>query len=203
MRAGGFYVLFTALSLLGCAAEAPSGGAAALGIEVVEITEADLAALPPGEQSVIDLALDDVVYRVDAPASLADERIVVRSAAGHEETLGVVLEGREASGVRKLTLAGDPGDIDALRRGVPAEVAPEGEVAGASEALLSTGSFGSVGCGGSLSFSCGWFTCSCTGDDDCNDMFCSGVCGGDAVCDETSGTYCWCVRWGSRLYTRY
>ncbi|MCB9593630.1 MAG: hypothetical protein H6719_12930 [Sandaracinaceae bacterium] len=56
------------------------------------------------------------------------------------------------------------------------------------------------GGGGSLGYSCSLFMCSCTGDIDCNDMFTSGVCPGDAYCDDTTSTpTCYCTRWGSRL----
>jgi hypothetical protein len=55
-----------------------------------------------------------------------------------------------------------------------------------------------MGGASSLSFVCGTFVCSCSGDDDCNDMFDSGVCGGDAVCYEEGGgaVNCYCWRWG-------
>lgn len=46
--------------------------------------------------------------------------------------------------------------------------------------------------GGRLGFSCDRLTCDCSGDDDCNDMFSSGVCGDIAFCSETG---CWCFRW--------
>ena len=50
--------------------------------------------------------------------------------------------------------------------------------------------------GGRLGFSCGRLTCDCSGDDDCNDMFSSGVCGDIALCDEAGGEVsCWCFRW--------
>ncbi len=48
---------------------------------------------------------------------------------------------------------------------------------------------------GALNFSCDWGACECTGDDDCLNMFNSGVCGGVAVCDGSSGEVkCECLR---------
>lgn len=41
-------------------------------------------------------------------------------------------------------------------------------------------------------FSCGSVVCGCSGDDDCNDMFSSGVCGDLAVCIDGN---CFCFRW--------
>jgi len=49
-----------------------------------------------------------------------------------------------------------------------------------------------------LGFQCGFFVCTCTGDDDCNDLFDGTECGGDAVCitDDAGGVWCICVRGG-------
>lgn len=56
------------------------------------------------------------------------------------------------------------------------------------------GGVGGVG-GVALGFSCSRLACSCSGDDDCNDMFSSGVCGDIASCDETGGgVRCGCLR---------
>ena len=46
-----------------------------------------------------------------------------------------------------------------------------------------------------LAFDCGVFVCGCSGDDDCNDMFTRGVCGGDAVCVEDGAGGVWCICW--------
>ncbi len=45
--------------------------------------------------------------------------------------------------------------------------------------------------GRTLNFSCEGILCTCSGDDDCNDMFTRGGCGDIAVCDEHG---CWCFR---------
>ena len=42
-----------------------------------------------------------------------------------------------------------------------------------------------------MNYSCQGMLCSCSGDDDCNDMFTSGGCGDIAQCDERG---CWCLR---------
>lgn len=48
----------------------------------------------------------------------------------------------------------------------------------------------------SLNFQCSFFVCDCSGDDDCNDMFSSDVCGGGSVCivDDMGGVVCLCTR---------
>ena len=52
--------------------------------------------------------------------------------------------------------------------------------------------------GSGSSYSCGGGVCTCYGDDDCNDMFSSGVCGGAGLChDDAKGTWCECVSGGS------
>ena len=48
--------------------------------------------------------------------------------------------------------------------------------------------------GGTMNFSCGSTSCTCRGDRDCNDMFSTTVCGGRAVCDNTTGE-CSCLRY--------
>ena len=48
--------------------------------------------------------------------------------------------------------------------------------------------------GGTMNFSCGATSCTCRGDRDCNDMFSTTVCGGSAVCDNTTGE-CSCLRY--------
>jgi hypothetical protein len=49
---------------------------------------------------------------------------------------------------------------------------------------------GGLGFGG-LSFTCGGWGCVCSGDDDCNDMFSSNVCGPWGICIDN---YCYCSR---------
>jgi hypothetical protein len=47
---------------------------------------------------------------------------------------------------------------------------------------------------GTAAFQCGWNSqtltseCTCAGDEDCNRMFTSGFCGGNASCDTGAGT---------------
>jgi hypothetical protein len=44
-------------------------------------------------------------------------------------------------------------------------------------------------------YTCDGAICTCTGDEDCNDMFSSGVCGDIAQCRSEGGfEYCWCLR---------
>lgn len=46
---------------------------------------------------------------------------------------------------------------------------------------------------GSSEFTCEGLACTCSGDDDCNDMFTSNVCGDLAYCDADTGE-CHCLR---------
>ena len=50
--------------------------------------------------------------------------------------------------------------------------------------------------GGSLGYTCDSSTCTCTGDEDCNDMFNGGVCGSTATCqiDSYGVTRCSCTK---------
>jgi len=49
---------------------------------------------------------------------------------------------------------------------------------------------------GRLNFDCGYLSCSCQGDRDCNDMFSTDICSGSAVCTGSgSGTECVCLRY--------
>ncbi len=48
--------------------------------------------------------------------------------------------------------------------------------------------------GGTMAFQCNMTSCTCRGDNDCNNMFSSSVCGSSAVCDTTNGTECSCLR---------
>ena len=66
--------------------------------------------------------------------------------------------------------------------GAPDAGSPEEQTSTASSALINTGG------GTAAGFSCddSANTCTCTGDDDCNDMFGSGLCGGRATCDTSN-----------------
>ena len=56
------------------------------------------------------------------------------------------------------------------------------------------GSSGAIPRPSTAQFECSRASCSCSGDADCNDMFSSGVCGRDALCDQTGGVTCTCLR---------
>lgn len=46
-----------------------------------------------------------------------------------------------------------------------------------------------------LGFACSLFVCTCSGDDDCNDLFSGSNCGGDAVCVNDGAGGVWCICW--------
>lgn len=50
--------------------------------------------------------------------------------------------------------------------------------------------------GTGLGFTCSGLRCTCSGDDDCNDMFSTGLCGDVAQCyeDSNGGVRCECLR---------
>jgi hypothetical protein len=74
--------------------------------------------------------------------------------------------------------------LTALGGLIGCEGAPEagGQEEATAGALLKGGG------GASAGFTCddGANTCTCTGDEDCNDMFGSGLCGGQASCDTSN-----------------
>lgn len=84
----------------------------------------------------------------------------------------------------------------------------EGDRADSEAALSRTqapGGTGGILIGGSLGYDCNGDVCTCSGDDDCNDMFDSGECASFwcSECDQSAPVVsCWCdqvcdITWGS------
>src|SRR5262245_54778202 len=97
-----------------------------------------------------------------------------------------------ANNIRMLTLAFSLTSLAGLV-GCDAGVDP-----GAPEQERTTAALNNGTVGGSAGFTCddGANTCTCTGDDDCNDMFGSGLCGPNATCDTSnpSRPVCTCTQ---------
>jgi hypothetical protein len=89
--------------------------------------------------------------------------------------------------------------LTALGGLIGCDAAPE---AGAQEEETS-GALIKGGAGASSSFTCddGANTCTCTGDEDCNDMFGSGLCGGQATCDTSNPLRPVCTCTQARIVT--
>lgn len=185
------------LGLTGCMGDL-SSTASAGGVSLVSV---DTDALAPGETSIVDLRAEGVVYEVTFTDATTLDRVRVLS--GDEELeagLDAWLARYPEQAASPLRLAGRAADLFAYRGASQgADDLGETDLGATSSALTR----GSIGGGGGLSFSCNFIMCSCTGDIDCNDMFTSGACPGDAYCDESGPEpVCYCTRWGSRAIRR-
>jgi hypothetical protein len=96
-----------------------------------------------------------------------------------------------ANNVRMLTLALSLTSLAGLV-GCGADLDPGSPEVESTTAALNNGS------GAAAAFTCddGANTCTCVGDDDCNDMFGSGLCGSTATCDTSnpSRPVCTCTQ---------
>jgi hypothetical protein len=63
---------------------------------------------------------------------------------------------------------------------------PEGETSEAAELGGLQQPLRTIGGGTRAGYTCSGLKCTCTGDDDCNDMFSDGVCGDVSSCDTTN-----------------
>lgn len=186
------FVAFVALvlSVFGCT----QSGTVDSTLDIVSVDGASLAALAAEEHLELDLSAEGTVYLINGLDGRLDPSRVdlVRgdttvSLAEYASRMNVPLDEEAYS----LRLASDTASLLALNGGAPGEV-------GASQQALSMGGGSPIGRTG---FTCSLFTCECTGDIDCNDMFESDVCPGDAMCDDDTGR-CWCSRWGGKTMGR-
>jgi hypothetical protein len=132
-------------------------------IKQVPVTARTVAARPASKAYLLDLTRKGTIYNLAANVDYS--RLQVRTAKG-EMTMADLLKktGKTVSGKLRV---GMTSDIRTLKLGLAR-----------------------IG-GGTLNYSCEGILCSCSGDDDCNDMFTNGGCGDIAVCDERG---CWCFR---------
>lgn len=133
-------------------------------VKQVQVTGRAITARPAGKSYLLDLTRKGTIYNLAADVDYS--RVQVRTSKG-EMTMADLLKktGKTISGK--------------LRVGMTSDIR-------AQKLALSR-----IG-GGTLNiYNCDGLLCSCSGDDDCNDMFTKGGCGDIAVCDERG---CWCLR---------
>ena len=130
-----------------------------------------ISSMPAGRKYDVDLTRKGTIYNLDAGADYS--RVRVRTATG-EMSLTDLLKKTGKTTTGKLRI-GTTADIRSQK--------------------LSLARIG----GGRLNFNCEGILCTCSGDEDCNDMFTKAACGDIAVCDERG---CWCFRiYSCRLRT--
>lgn len=127
------------------------------------VSAKEISGLPAGRKYQMDLTKKGTIYNL--PAGVDYSRVQVRTAKG-EMTLAELLKKTGKTMTGKVRV-GMTSDIRSQKLG-----------------LARLG-------GGRLNFNCEGLLCSCSGDEDCNDMFVRGGCGDIAVCDERG---CWCLR---------
>jgi hypothetical protein len=144
----------------------------------VRITAASIARLPANKPYVIDLKQKGVAYDFDLSGGRINySRVVVRTAAG-DLPIATYL-------ARKFREAGIKGWE--TRRVQLTVLATRGPAKGGLGLKSPTGP---------SPFTCNPVWCACQGDDDCNDMFTTNVCGDTAFCVNTSSSSvkCYCER---------
>ena len=122
-----------------------------------------ISSLPAGKNYEVDLTRKGTIYTL--PPGVDYSRVRVRTAKG-EMSMADLLKKTGKTMTGKVRV-GMTSDIRSQKLG-----------------LARLG-------GGRLNFNCEGLLCSCSGDEDCNDMFVRGGCGDIAVCDERG---CWCLR---------
>lgn len=129
----------------------------------VNVTAKTIASKSAGKAYTLDLTRAGKIYNLDA--GIDYNRIRVHTAKG-DMTMTELLKktGKSVSGRLRV---GMTSDIRAQKLNL---------------ARIS---------GGTLNYNCEGILCTCTGDDDCNDLFTNGGCGDIAMCDEQG---CWCFR---------
>jgi hypothetical protein len=134
-------------------------------IKVVGVTARTVAGRPAGKAYPLDLTRKGTIYNLAADVDYS--RVQVRTAKGEIWTMADLLKktGRAVSGKLRIGLTSD----------IRAQKLSLARISG----------------GTTLNYNCEGILCSCTGDEDCNDMFTKEACGDIAACDERG---CWCFR---------
>jgi hypothetical protein len=132
-------------------------------IKEVGVTARTVAARPASKAYVLDLTRKGTIYNLAADVDYS--RVRLHTSKG-DMTMAELLKktGRTVSGKLRF---GASSDIRALKFSVAR-----------------------IG-GGTLNYNCAGFLCTCTGDEDCNDLFTKEACGDLAGCDDRG---CWCLR---------
>ena len=132
-------------------------------IKQTQVTAATIARQPTGKSYVMDLTRKGTIYTLAAGVDYS--RVQVHTSKG-DMTMADLLKktGKTINGK--------------LRVGIPSDIRTQ---------KLNMTRIG----GGTLNYNCSGILCTCSGDDDCNDMFTKEACGDIAACDENG---CWCFR---------
>jgi hypothetical protein len=130
-------------------------------IKHVPVTAATIAGQPTGKAYMMDLTRKGTIYSLAAGIDYSQVR--VRTSKG-EMTMADLLKkaGKSVSGKLRV---GMPSDMRTQKLGLT---------------RIS---------GGPLNYNCSGILCTCTGDDDCNDMFTKEACS-IALCPDDG---CWCI----------
>jgi hypothetical protein len=160
----------------------PAAGAAAQKLaqssRQVRINAATISQLPANKPYVIDLKQKGVAYDFEPSGGRINySRVVVRTATGDVPIITYISKKFRDDGVRGWI-------AKRARLTVFAAKSP------------AKGELGLKNPTGRKPFTCNPIWCACQGDDDCNDMFTTNVCGDTAFCVDTSsaGVKCYCER---------
>lgn len=134
--------------------------------DVTVVDDDSIEELPAGENLLLDLTDKSVVYEVDVDSDLDMERIFSTSVMPLEAFLKETVNA-DADQAARYRISGNP----ALAFG---------------EVIVETG------CDGLPPSGCGTLACECSGDTECNRMFCSGKCKSSVCSGSGDATYCWC-----------
>ena len=132
-------------------------------IKQVPVTARTVATRPAGKSYLLDLTRKGTIYNLAGDVDYS--RVQVRTSKS-ELTMADLLKktGKTVTGKLRIGLTSD---IRTQNLGL---------------ARISSGT---------LNYNCEGILCSCTGDEDCNNMFTKEACGDIAACDERG---CWCFR---------
>jgi len=132
-------------------------------IKQVPVTARTVATRPAGKSYLLDLTRKGTIYTFGADVDYS--RVAVHTAKGQMTMADLLAKtGRTVRGKVRIGMTSD----------------------------IRTQKFGLARIGGGpLNFNCEGILCSCSGDEDCNDMFTKEACGDIAACDERG---CWCFR---------
>jgi hypothetical protein len=144
----------------------------------VRVNAASIAQLPTNKPYVIDLKQKGVVYDFELSGGRINySRVVVRTETGDQPIVTFISKKFRDDAIRGWV--GKRVRLTVFAAKSPAK-----------------GGLGLKNPTGKNPFTCNPIWCSCQGDDDCNDMFTTNVCGDTAFCVDTSspGVKCYCER---------
>jgi hypothetical protein len=127
------------------------------GTNAKRITADDISRTNQGQHYVVDLTKQKAVFDLDSRKEAINfNRIMIRTSTGNVSMESLLSKLLPNSADRSVLRVGNPHE---MRRSIQGRVGRNNFTCAAGE------------------------PCTCTGDDDCNDMFGAGVCGDIAVCN--------------------